>query len=80
MTTNLVTRTLNNPQYLLLVDQENENNSYIGKIIKRQGQSLSEGAEQPAEANEELIFLSFPQPSAEQAEKAAVDYYVQINK
>lgn len=76
MPNSLVNRTLSHPQYLLRVDHDPDSGSFFGRIIQ-----LSEGkASSDAEESGEMIFSSFPQDSIEQAEKAAMDYYIQIRK
>lgn len=87
MNTSLTTQPLNHPHYVLHVIHREDDNSYIGKIVlSQEGINMRKddiesplGVNQGA-ASDEPLFVSFPQATAEEAEKAAHEYYIQLNK
>lgn len=73
MDTTVLTKVMNHPDYVLNVVHHTDDNSYVGKII------VTGNSEGPNPSGETL-FVSFPQSTVEEAEKAAADYYIQLNK
>ncbi|WP_010270601.1 hypothetical protein [Paenibacillus senegalensis] len=91
----VTTKPLSHPDYVLHVVRRDADDSYIGKIIlSRQnpetgpaGTSSSLDRKHDSAADQkrdsaagETLFISFPQATVEEAEKAAHEYYIQLNK
>jgi hypothetical protein len=73
--TNVTTKSLGRPGYVLTVRHESDDNSYISSIIRLPAESEEEGA-----AEGDTIYSSFPQTTPEEAEQAARDYFAQLAK
>lgn len=77
MDTTVLTKVLNHPDYVLSVVHHTDDNSYVGKIMAT---GKAAGSSEGPNLSGETLFVSFPQSTVEEAEKAAADYYIQLNK
>ncbi|GIP39344.1 hypothetical protein J31TS4_26240 [Paenibacillus sp. J31TS4] len=72
MDTNVVTKRLS-PNYLLTVNHESDDNSFVGRVMELHEDSHPEGSDAG-----ETIFVSFPMETPEQAVEAAEAYFRQL--